>query len=261
MRRCFYAALLFVSSNAVTQSPELVTDRPDQTESAVTVPNGHAQVEMGMLLGEADGERTLNVATTLIRVGVHPRLELRLGVDGWVKTYEDEESSGLGDGSVGLKLLLWGEDELRPQAALLAWTTLPIGASNVSTEHVDPGFRLSFSHTLSDRVGFGYNTGVVWETEVETGSRRIAATDSDTLATFQYTASLGITLTERWKYFIEVFGDIPLNASGGPAHSVDGGFTYLIHPNVQWDISGGAGLNDAADDWFVGTGISFRFPS
>jgi hypothetical protein len=38
-----------------------------------------------------------------------------------------------------------------------------------------------------------------------------------------------------------------------------GGFTFLVSDNIQWDIRGGVGLNDEADDYFVGTGLSVRF--
>ncbi|MBI2435836.1 MAG: transporter, partial [Candidatus Hydrogenedentes bacterium] len=48
--------------------------------------------------------------------------------------------------------------------------------------------------------------------------------------------------------------------SGGPAHSLDGGFTFLLRENIQWDLFVGVGLSDDADDWFVGTGLCFRFP-
>jgi len=44
-----------------------------------------------------------------------------------------------------------------------------------------------------------------------------------------------------------------------PQHYFDGGLTYLISSDVQWDLRAGLGLNDAADDFFVGTGLSIRF--
>lgn len=42
-------------------------------------------------------------------------------------------------------------------------------------------------------------------------------------------------------------------------HYFNGGFTYLVNNDMQWDIRGGTGLNDTADDYFVGTGVSIRF--
>jgi hypothetical protein len=37
------------------------------------------------------------------------------------------------------------------------------------------------------------------------------------------------------------------------------GFTVLVGDKVQWDIRAGVGLNEAADDFFTGTGLSVRY--
>lgn len=42
-------------------------------------------------------------------------------------------------------------------------------------------------------------------------------------------------------------------------HYTDGGFTYKLTDDIQWDIRAGLGRNDAAADYFVGTGLSVRF--
>jgi hypothetical protein len=49
-------------------------------------------------------------------------------------------------------------------------------------------------------------------------------------------------------------GRVPIAA----VTSFDAGFTFLTSENVQLDLSGGVG--HSADDWFAGTGISFRLP-
>ena len=61
------------------QPPDMVTDRPDQTESAAVVPRGLLQVETGYLFardGDVDGHA---VPGTLFRLGLGGRLELRIG--------------------------------------------------------------------------------------------------------------------------------------------------------------------------------------
>ena len=84
--------------------------------------------------------------------------------------------------------------------------------------------------------------------------------DRDTLSLFNYTVVLGMGLSERAGLFVEVFGDIPFNAPGGPRNSFDGGLTFLIRDNLQIDGSAGVGLSDSADDWSVGLGITVRLP-
>ena len=272
-----FGALIFcVALPGAAQEPdipeELVTDRPDQTESPVLIAPGHVQIETGAVYTK-DAERSMDYLSTLIRVGLAKRLELRLGSAGWSRGDGDNGSPNFGDAEIGAKVRLWDESGLRPEAALLFGTSVPIGADAVSSNALDPAFRFSLAHTLTERLSLGYNAGVAWETTQEEPRRqvRLSATapqfsiveveaGEHTLARFEYTAALGIGITDRLGAFVEIFGDAPLNAHGDAAHSVDGGFTYLIRPNVQFDISGGVGLNDAADDWFIGMGLSFRLP-
>ena len=51
-----------------------------------------------------------------------------------------------------------------------------------------------------------------------------------------------------------------MNGESGTAHSFDGGLTFLICNNFQLDIFVGTGISELADDWTVGTGLSFRLP-
>jgi hypothetical protein len=104
--------------------------------------------------------------------------------------------------------------------------------------------RFAFSHTLSDRFSFGYNLGAEWEAETGPG--------------YFYTAALGIGLTEKVGMFVEGFGIFATDAPN--EHLADAGFTWLVLPNLQFDVSGGVGLNDAAGDYFISTGLSYRIP-
>jgi hypothetical protein len=42
-------------------------------------------------------------------------------------------------------------------------------------------------------------------------------------------------------------------------HYFNGGFSLRLTNDIQWDFRAGVGLNDAADDFFTGTGLSVRF--
>ncbi len=268
MSLCLLYSVIFTlvpcfAQEKVSPKPELVTDRPDQTESSVVVPPGYVQVETGWgLARHQEGGIRTNTHTfpgTLFRIGVLDRVELRLGYGGalWEQTREAGQStnlSGSGDMGVGAKLYFWEEQGWVPEAALLAGVSLPVGKEQFSSGRADPTFRINLSHTLSDSLSFGYNLGATWESTLE------ETNDRDTLSFFNYTAVLGIGLSDRAGLFAELFGDIPFNAKGGPRHSFDGGLTYLIRDNLQIDGAAGVGLSDSADDWSVGLGITVRLP-
>lgn len=75
--------LLGLAVQAQNENPPILTDRPDQTESAVTVPRKTLQIESGFTFGwdKNDGieTRDLGFNSALLRRGVLSRLEIRLG--------------------------------------------------------------------------------------------------------------------------------------------------------------------------------------
>lgn len=72
--------------------------------------------------------------------------------------------------------------------------------------------------------------------------------------------TIAYTLTDKWGAYTEWFALIPDGAEMVRAeHYFNGGFTFLLCDDVQWDIRAGGGLNDAAIDSFFGTGLSIRF--
>jgi hypothetical protein len=242
--------------------PELVTDRPDQTESSETVRPGYVQFEFGWTHTEDDeivGVTSDSLPETLIRVGILDNVEFRFGFDGYI--WEDVDGpgttsvshDGAGDLGIGLKWRLWEEAGWTPQTAVIAGTTLPTGAAAMSSERFDPSIRLACAHALTERLGLGYNVAANWGTEED------AVGDRDTKASVAYSAVLGIALTDELGTFVEFFGEAP-TGQGKPANSIDTGLTYALADNLQVDVLGGVGISEAADDWFVGAGLVWRLP-
>ena len=312
MHKPILAEFLVITILAFTQSaladtanlPDLITDRPDQTESTSIVLPGYYQIETGVnVTSSADGSKQSSGPSTLLRIGIAEWMELRLGVAGWLEG-NAENPSGFGDAEVGFKSFLFSEAGIRPEAALLVHFSVPVGENGHSSDRSDPSFRLSFSHTLSKRISLGYNAGIAWSTEQEqfdtwsseklrgraeraiqnltepfapsgfigariwddaiaTAAARLVPQqkDRDTTSKFEYTLALGMDVSPRVGAYVELFGETPLSSDSSEEHYVDGGITFLLRDNMQLDLEAGAGLNDAADDWFVGAGLSVRFPN
>ena len=233
---------------ASAQSPELVTDRPDQTESATVVPQGLLQVETGYLFTR-DGDVDSHAAPgTLFRIGLGGRTELRLGHAGVMGT---EGRRGTGDSELGAKVnLITQADGWRPELALLGGLSLPTGAGGFSSGGTDPSFLVAFAHELAPRLSLGYNAGAEWESSPDVPGDAFVV----------YSLALGIGVTDRLGAFIEVFGDQPVTSEVATAVSADAGLTLLLTEVLQWDFSVGRRLRGPADDLFVGTGLSFRLP-
>jgi hypothetical protein len=249
----------------VAAPPELVTDRPDQTESPATVPPGYVQVEAGWL-GSRDGRGDARVEReegpgTLVRLGLVDGVELRLGWEGRVEEKVGrggrDRTAGAGDAELGVKVRLGRPPAGAPgptEAALLFGVTLPVGARRLTSDRYDPAFRLAVAHALSDRLDLAANLGMSWSSEPgEAGVR-------ETFSSVDYTVALGRALGGRLGAFVEAFGSLPADAPGGAAHSLDGGLTFQLRPNLQFDLAAGAGLTAEAPDRFLGVGVAVRWP-
>lgn len=234
---CFFLALAPLRAGA---QEELVTDRPDQTESAVTVAPGSVQLESGVLFTQdKKGRETLEVTEalgTLVRIGLRDRLELRVGFDGLIST---GGASGLGDASLGAKILLAEETEDRPQMAVLVETSVPVGDDRFTSDDYVPSARLAVSKSFGEAVGLGVNIGAEFP-------------ENDEI--LFYTLAAGVGVDDVNGLFVEIFGD------SESSHSFDAGWTHLARPNLQFDVSAGVGITDEAPDWFVGVGVSVRLP-
>ncbi|MCH8830860.1 MAG: transporter, partial [Planctomycetes bacterium] len=72
--------------------------------------------------------------------------------------------------------------------------------------------------------------------------------------------TVAFTLSEKLGLYTEWFALFPHSADTAQVeHYFNFGFTYLISDDIQWDIRYGRGLNGAAFDYFIGTGLSIRF--
>lgn len=237
--------VVFLSALCLS-AQEMVTDRPDQTESANIVEKGHVQVELGTLFERDEFDSNLNSVATLFRLGLTSKLELRFGLDQqWLyPTIGEENYTGLAPVALGFKLALSEEDCWRPKLALLTTFSIPFSDYTLQSAYSGIDMRLLGEHTFSEKSGLGWNLGVAWNGD-------------DAFATGWYSIAYGRELLPFLGFFAEIFGEF------GPApdmFSCDAGFTIPLKENLQLDLYGGTGLNDAASDYFIGLGLSFRLP-
>ena len=254
---------LVLPSHALAQHPvpgPLVTDRPDQTESASIVPRGLVQIEAGWALDHtaerSHSIRTHSVPGVLVRAGITDRFEARFGFAGWQAADTAGArgaASALGDTEVGVKALLRDAESGGPTIALIAHVTLPTGSGEATTGRPDPSVLITIAHGLSENVSLGWNAGPAWATAGTPGAR-------ETLLGMVGTASLGFGLTDRWSAFVEVFGVAATSDAGDSVGSVDGGVTLRLSDNLQFDSSLGLGVVGPAPDWSIASGVSIRLP-
>ena len=247
-------------SGGPDQNEPLVTDRPDFTEASSTVGLGVAQLEIGYTY-TYDNDGTDRVIThsypePLLRVGILAEwLELRL-IWNYVEettTSGSSSSSILGseDMGLGLKIGLTPQECLRPEMALIPQMRVPSGPDRLSDGEVLPGLNWIYAWEINDFISTAGSSQFNRALDEVTGEPYLEFAQSWTIA---------YSLTDTLGAYTEWFALVPDGADTAPTqHFFNGGFTYLFSNDVQFDIRAGLGLNDAAEDYFVGTGLSVRF--
>ena len=234
----------------------LISDRPDFTESSSVVGLGVLQVESGYTYSYDDDGSSRSIGhsypETLFRFGVLANwLEFRLGTSFSELNLDGARSRGADDLYLGFKLGLTAQQGWRPEMALIPQMTVPSGGSDTTSGEVLPGLNWLYGWDLCECLSTAGSTQF---------NRALDPATNGSYTEWAQSWTIGYGLTDKLGGYTEYFGFYPAGAETMRVqHYCNGGLTYSITNDVQWDIRAGKGLNDAADDYFVGTGLVLRF--
>lgn len=250
--------LASLSTAQISHAETLISDRPDATESSTTVEAKHLQIEIG---GQFTRDRSAGVLResfsfpTLFRFGIIDPLELRIESNFYTLDLISTPGAvrnGFNDFSVGTKVHFTDGSGVVPSLGALASLNIPVGENAVSSNAVEPTFKLLSDWSLSQFFSLGSNVGI------DLPARDTAG---DKFSRFLYSVSLsaGIPGTgERLSLFAENAGIIPLKPAKNIEQTFNTGLTFAITPDVQIDASVQIGLTEAAPGLASGMGISLR---
>ena len=231
------------------QMRDLSPDRPDATESPVTVDAGHFAMEVSLFDWRHDGDdNAYTVMATNLKVGLTNDIDFQMVFDAyaWEDPAEGGGAEGFGDIQLRLKWNLWGNEGGRTALALFPFVKIPTG-TELSNGEVEGGLIVPFSMGLTERVGLGLMAEFDAAYDDESGDHEFE---------FLHSAVLGVDLTERIGMFTEyigIAGNTPYQAFFA------GGFTYEVNDNLVLDCGAQVGLNDDSEDIGVFAGFTKRF--
>lgn len=227
----------------------LSTDRPDVTESPYSVDAGHLQ-------GEIDLARyTLDEG---VASGSFMNMNLKLGLtDFWDLQVVFESAGGAetpdgiewnaGDIALRSKFNLFGNDSGDVAFGLMPWVKLPTAEAGTGKADVGLIALLGVALPAEFSTGFMVEGDAVGD-EVGDGYHLELLT----------TATLGHPIVGPLGGYVEIFGLYSSEVGADYALSVDGGLTYGLTETVQLDAGVVGGLTDAAEDFSVFSGLSFK---
>ena len=241
-----FCLLLGAMPVAAQDGLDLVGDRPQRTASAVTVPVGLVQNELGYTHARADGRSVDTLGEWLFRWGAARDFEVRVlvGSLAWLEDAEGQKHNGWTDGGVGLKWTSQHGSGARPTAALLVETSLPTGGAPFQEDTLQPAATIAMDWVLARRLKLGANVGYVW------ASRDLVRFDQ-----WWGSLALGVDLGAGVGLFVGGDGNLQEESGGSPTGYLDAGLTYRLSPDLLLDVRYGGG---AVDTRFVGLGLVWR---
>ncbi len=212
-------------------SAQIITDRPDQTESSSTVGSGNLQIETGLLIGfEGDiqnSNRQVFAPTNLFRYGITENIEIRFLSQFETLKNDIISVQGISDIEIGTKVQILKNENQNIEIAFLSHLLIPSGTKELTNDKFGTINKLSISHEINRNVGIGYNLGY----------NNFGQGKGD----LTYSLALGIGINDKVGIYIESYGE--LVEFDEYISNFDTGVTYLANENMQFDFSFGTGIN------------------
>ncbi|SVD56944.1 uncharacterized protein METZ01_LOCUS409798, partial [marine metagenome] len=237
--------IVILSCSIVVSGQGIITDRPDQTESSLTIQVKSLQIESGLLLeflGEdgLNSERSILAPTTLIRYGLLDFAEVRIVSQIENIKNKSNNITGIKDLEIGAKLQLLKKKQVSLEIALLSHLIIPSGSKEVTGNTSGLINKVCVSHKTNSNIDIGYNLGYNYFDD-----------DSES---FTYSVVIGLGINERASIYFEPYGEV-LNLDKNLTN-INSGITYLLRDNFQLDFSFGSGINYTFN--YVATGFSWN---
>ncbi len=243
---------------------DLSADRPDVTESPITVDAGHVQVELSFLDYRRDDRNSdmteveaWTFGATNIKFGLLHNVDLQFVFDAYTDEDTDDKAAGTASSAKGfndiqfrLKINLWGNDGGETAFAVMPFIQLPVGSDELTSDHVEGGLILPFGMELGDGWGLGLMAEVDWVYDTDDG-------DYDT--EFVHTAVLGHEIIGPLGGYVEYVGIISSDGDSDYQSLIGTGLTYALSDDLVLDVGANFGLTKSAEDVNVFAGVTVRF--
>jgi hypothetical protein len=256
MKKIAQLLLLLLPSLAFAQPSKISSDRPGQGQTPITVGKHYFQIQLGQEFGTLNAAQyaaqlsatgQVNQTNLFMRFGLNPRTEIHLA------STLDQFSAN----NIYLGLLPPGATEFVDaynQAPGFSTNNLQFGLRhNVLAESRNNAFDLGIigsftlnSAPLTTRFSSGNNLQLGLLAGKSIGNRVAALGNIGTnwslnnqLPELYYLVNFAFDLGKNVGFFVETKNNQFFQGDGGHAALFDGGFTWLLAPNFQFDLYGG----------------------
>lgn len=217
-------AVFLVMFFPVLHFAQMETDRPGEGTASTVISAKTIQLESGIIYNRSEKGFT---SDHLLRFGLTEKWEFRLQTN---QNFSDSSENSYGFSS---KYNFLAGENSSPSLTLIA---------DSDFKFEEYSFILASDKELTENFGSSAGIGYLKE-NLENY--------------FFLSFGLDYTLDDRWAIFTEYYGYF--NAALSPEHGSDFGITYLASPRLQLDLSFGSNVQNISNQYFLSTGISYRF--
>lgn len=222
---------------------DIVTDRPNVTNSSLAVPFDTLQIENGLTWTSRNRSNILDGSETRLRLGVARCSEVDLDVPNFFYSANGPSPSGFADLGMSVKR------QLAPlpygfSLAAIAGLTFPTGAKRISGRGYGPYLQFPWAKNLDDKWSVSGMFTVAWFTD-----------QAQQNPTFGPSIAIGRSVTSACDATLEYAGTYDHQR---PRQLLDTGAVYRITDRQQIDFQAGFGLNSSSLHHFFGLGYSIR---
>jgi hypothetical protein len=231
---------------------EMSTDRPDTTESPITVDAGHFQIETDLIVlaFDDDGATSMSgyeLVPTNLKVGLLNWMDLQIVVEPYHRAVAKTASvrvvdDGYGATTARLKMNVWGNDGGTTAFALMPFVT-----------YIDDGVDAGLIAPLGISLPFGFESALMLEADLvrraDNGERGL-----DVMAT----GTVSHDIVGPLGGYFELVVVLPTYDSSSTTLAVDGGLTLGLTDDIQLDAGTRLGAAGPIADIELFLGASVR---
>ena len=263
MKHAALLVALAVAAPAAAQERDYCPARPGLGTPACTIAPGRVSVETSVTdwerdVGARDRTDTVLVGDTIVRVGLSETIE---GIVGWTPIGVVRERdkirdasdrlTAVGDAYLGLKANVANPDGSGLSFAVQPFATLPVGRSPIGAGDWGAGLLAPVSYGLSDTVNLQLTPEIGAAVDEDGHGRHLA-----------YSAIAGVEIAVSDS--VSATGEVQALRDQDPGGRMTQAFAalslaWMAKDDLQVDVGGVAGLNQAAPDTRVYAGVSRRF--
>lgn len=252
----------------------LSADQPGFGTGSEIIAFRHLQWELSFDAAHMLGCHIIGLPVSLFRYGVHERVEMRFGYEGYLLVSDkpdlqpatpDEHFYTPNPLWIGTKVMICdhhaGSKNLRgvPRTSVMVELGLPLTPTIAKYQPISGTIDLLFENEVVEWFSVGYDLGVYWIDW---------APAPDLFASL----TLDFEITNRWGVFVESYNNfdpdaVDIKTSKKYMHcdiNMDFGITCAVHPRVQLDVTAGFNLyNDEPNlsgpknNVFAGLGVTW----